>query len=99
MSPDDLEAIARDHRSAGLSEVEVAIMDFAARVSRDSCEMTDADARRLRELGLTDREIVDVALAAALRNYYSRALHALAIDPDVPPTLPEHLRAALVDDL
>jgi len=44
--------------------------------------MTEQDSRRLRELGLTDREIVDVALAAAVRNYYGRALHALAIEVD-----------------
>lgn len=48
---------------------------------------------------LTDREIVDVALAAGLRNHYSRVLNALAVEPDVPPSLPERLRSALVDDL
>lgn len=79
---EELVALARDHRNAGLPEVEVAIMDFAEKVSGDSAAMTEQDSRRLRELGLTDREIVDVALAAAVRNYYGRALHALAIEVD-----------------
>lgn len=65
----------------------------------NSSAMTEADSLRLRELGLTDRQIVDVVLAAAARNYYSRALHALAVDPDVPPDLLESLRDALVAGL
>ena len=60
--------------------------------------MTDADSsERLRELGLSDREIVDVALAAAARNYYSRAIQALAVLVDDFPELSDSLqgRAAL----
>ncbi|WP_369372707.1 carboxymuconolactone decarboxylase family protein [Promicromonospora sp. Populi] len=94
-----LELIARDFRTAGLTQLEVAAMEVAERVSGDSAAMTEADTLRLRELGLTDRQIVDVVLAAAARNYYSRALHALAVPPDVPPDLPEPLREALAGGL
>ena len=96
MDADELEAIAIDHRTAGLDDAEVAMMDFAIRLSTDSSSMSDADSGRLRAAGLTDREIVDIALAAALRNFYSRALHALAVEPDVPPSLPRRLREALI---
>lgn len=95
-SEDELARIARDYHDAGLSEVEVAMMEFAEKVSRDSSTMTDADALRLRELGLGDDEIVDVALAASARNFYSRALHALAVPVDVPPGLSAELRDALL---
>lgn len=81
-APDELVAIARNHHDAGLSEAEVAVMDFAERVSTDSSAMTDADSQRLRDAGLSDREIVDVALAAAVRNFFGRALHALAVPVD-----------------
>jgi uncharacterized peroxidase-related enzyme len=94
-----LERIARDYRTAGLTELEVAVMEVAERLSGDSSAMTQADTLRLRELGLTDRQIVDVVLAGAARNYYSRALHALAVVPDVPPDLPDSLRDALVGGL
>lgn len=93
---DELVAIAEDYHRAGLDETEVAIMEFAERVSGDSASMTDADTQRLRDLGLTDREIHDVALAAAMRNFYSRALQALAVEVDVPPALPVPLRDALL---
>jgi len=95
---EQLARIARDHRDAGLSEADVALMDFAAKLSTDSASMTDADSMRLREVGFSDREIVDIALAASLRNYFSRALHALAVDVDLPPGLSPRLTEALTLD-
>ena len=95
MDEAEIAAVLRDFHDAGLTEAEVAMMEFAQKLSRDSASMTDADSERLRELGFDDREIVDIALAAAARNYYSRALHALAVDVDVPPDLSPALRAAL----
>jgi alkylhydroperoxidase family enzyme len=91
-----LEAVARDYRDAGLDEAEVAMMEYAERVSRDSASMTEADTLRLRGLGFTDREIVDITLAAAARNYFSRAIQALAVDLEVPPGLSDRLRGALL---
>jgi len=96
---DELTRIARDYRTAGLPENEVAMMEFAEKVSTASHEMTDADSQRLRDLGYTDREIVDIALAAAARNYFSRAIQALGVAVDVPPGLPDTLREALVESL
>ncbi|MEW1963733.1 carboxymuconolactone decarboxylase family protein [Microbacterium sp. NPDC077644] len=92
---EQLERILRDYHDAKLSESELALMDFAAKLSRDSASMTDADSLRLREVGFTDREIVDIALAASVRNYFSRALHALAVDVDIPPGLSPSIQDAL----
>jgi uncharacterized peroxidase-related enzyme len=96
---DELERIARDYGNAGLSEAEVAMMEFAEKVSRESSAMTDADVERLRDLGFTDREIVDITLAAAARNYYSRAIQALGAAVEVPPDLSDRLRGALLAPL
>lgn len=93
---DQLVRIASDYRDAGLTEAEVAMMEFAEKVSGDASTMTDDDSRRLRDVGFTDKEIVDIALAAAVRNYYSRAVQALAVDVDVLPGLSGPLRDALV---
>ena len=57
--------IALDHRTAGLDEVDVAVMDLAERVVSDATSIEDADLQRLRTLGLRDDEIMDVVLAAA----------------------------------
>ncbi|WP_431277605.1 carboxymuconolactone decarboxylase family protein [Leifsonia poae] len=96
---DQLVRIAADYRDADLSDAEVAMMEFAERVSRDSPSMTEADSQRLREVGFTDREIVDITLAAAARNYFSRAIQALAVDVDVPPGLSDRLQTALLAPL
>ena len=96
MDEDELARVARDYRNAGLSDAEVAMMEYAEKLSTDSAAMTDADAARLREVGFSDREIVDITLAAAARNYFSRALHAMAVPVDVPPDLSDELREALL---
>ncbi|GAA1438343.1 carboxymuconolactone decarboxylase family protein [Leifsonia poae] len=96
---EQLERIARDYRDAGLSEAEVAMMEYAERVVTASADMTEADSLRLRELGFTDREIVDITLAASARGFFSRSLQALAVEPDTPPDLPERLRGALLAPL
>ncbi len=96
---EELVRIARDYHDAGLPEAEVAMMEFAQKLSTDSAAMTDADSVHLRDVGFSDREIIDIALAAAARNYLSRVLQALAVDVDVPPGLSEVLRAALLEPL
>jgi uncharacterized peroxidase-related enzyme len=87
LDAEQIARILRDYRDAGLTDAEVAMMDYAARLSSDSSSMTDADSQRLRDVGFSDREIVDITMAAAARNFYSRSLHALAVDVDVPPGL------------
>src|SRR5918911_4178862 len=42
--------IALDHRSAGLDEVDVAVMDLAERVVDDAPSIGDEDLQRLRDL-------------------------------------------------
>lgn len=96
MAEPDLIRLARDHHAANLSAAEVAMMDFAYRLSTDAVSMDDGDSQSLRDVGFSDREIVDIALAAAARNYFSKALQALAIDVDVPPGLGQQLQDALL---
>jgi uncharacterized peroxidase-related enzyme len=74
--------IARDHRSANLSELDVAIMDLAERVVDDATSIGDSDTQRLRDLGLTETDIMDVVLAAAARCFFSKSLDALGVLAD-----------------
>jgi alkylhydroperoxidase family enzyme len=89
--------IALDHRAAGLDEVDVAVMDLAERVVDDATSIRDADLQRLRDLGLSDTEIMDVVLAAAARCFFSKTLDALDVRPDASYVeLEPELREALV---
>jgi alkylhydroperoxidase family enzyme len=74
--------IALDHRAAGLDEVDVAVMDLAERVVDDATSIGDDDLQRLRDLGLSDTDIMDVVLAAAARCFFSKTLDALGAEPD-----------------
>jgi uncharacterized peroxidase-related enzyme len=78
----ELRAVAADHRRAGLEEVDVAVMDFADQVVADASAVTAGDVNRLRDAGLSDAEIFDVAAAAAMRCFFSKLLDALGAEPD-----------------
>lgn len=96
MDADQLERVARGDTAAGLSEADIAVMAYADKLSRDPQGMTDDDSRRLRDAGFSDRQIVDITLAAAARNYLSRALQALAVPVDEMPDLSPELVQALL---
>ena len=92
-------AIAKDFHNAGLPEAEVAMMDYAVKLSTEAASMTESDAQRLRDFGFSDREIADITLAAAARNFFSRALLALGVDLDVPEGISDELQEALLTPL
>lgn len=96
LSEEQLERVARGHETAGLDDADVAVMRFADKLSTDAAAMTDADSQALRDQGFSDRQIVDIALAAGARNYFSRALQALAVPVDDVPGLSPALREALL---
>jgi len=74
--------IATDRSSSGLDDVDLAVMDLAERVVEDATAIGDDDLQRLRDLGLTDPEIMDVILTAALRSFWTKTLDALGVQPD-----------------
>jgi alkylhydroperoxidase family enzyme len=89
--------IALDHRSAGLDEVDVAVMDLAERIVDDATSIGDADLQPLRDLGLSETDIMDVVLAATARCFFSKTLDALGVLPDASyRDLEPALRDALV---
>ena len=89
--------IVADRRSAGLDDVDLAVMELAERVVDDASSIGEDDLRPLRELGLSDAEIMDVVLAAAARCFFSKTLDALGVQPDAHfAELPQELLDALV---
>jgi uncharacterized peroxidase-related enzyme len=82
LKPDAVRALVDDYRTADLEPVDLAVMDLADKVADDAGSVTQADVDRLRTLGLTDAEILDVVLAAAARCFFSKALDALGTEAD-----------------
>ena len=81
-SADEVAAIARDFRSAGLSAADVAIMAFAEKVALEAYKITEEDVAGLRRHGLSDEEVFDVSLAAAARCFFSKTIDAMGAEAD-----------------
>jgi alkylhydroperoxidase family enzyme len=89
--------IARDRHGAGLSEVDLAVMELAERIVDDAASIEDGDLQRLRDLGLSEADIADVVYAASVRCFFSKTLDALGILADASfGELEPDLREALV---
>ena len=67
---------------AELHEADRAAMAFAEKLVDDATSIDETDVERLRAAGLSDRDILDVTLAAAVRCFYSKTLDALGVQPD-----------------
>ena len=98
-TPEQVERITTDHRTAGLDPTDTAILDLVEKVVLNAYKVTPEDIERLREVGLDDGEIVDVVLAAGVRCFISKALDALGAEPEpsydeVDPTLSRIARFA-----
>jgi alkylhydroperoxidase family enzyme len=74
--------IALDRRTAGLDEVDIAVMELAEHVVDDATSIDDGELQRLRDLGLSDGEVMDVVLTAAARCFFAKTTDALGVLPD-----------------
>jgi len=93
---EELQAIARDYRHAGLPPAEVAMMAFAETVAARANTVTPDDIEGLRRHGFSDTEILDIALAAAARSFFSKVLDGVGAAPDDAfMSLDENLRRTL----
>lgn len=77
---DRVRAVLRNYRSAELSLREVAILDYA--VAAAAGHPMEEHVLRLREVGLDDGAIIDVAVWSNLRALRSRIYEALGVQTD-----------------
>jgi alkylhydroperoxidase family enzyme len=93
---EELQAIARDYRHAGLPPAEVAMMAFAEKIAADANRVSAGDIDELRRHGFSDPEILDIALTAAARCFFSKVLDGVGAAPDDAfMSLDENLRRTL----
>lgn len=84
-------SILQDYHNADLTPEEIHMMDYASKISRDSSSIAQADIDVLRNDGLSDQQITDIALAIVARNYISRYFDAIGArtDPELQAKEPE----------
>lgn len=72
--------IAHDYRNAGLDKKDVAMLEYAEKITLRPNEVDKRDVQRLREVGWTDREILDIAALTSYRNFITRMADALGVE-------------------
>jgi uncharacterized peroxidase-related enzyme len=70
-------AVRRDFRNAGLDNRQIEMLAYTEQITRNASQITDADIQRLRNIGFTDLNIADIALAASFRSFMSRYFDAV----------------------
>lgn len=75
-------ALARDWRIAPLSSVDLALCDYAAKLTHTPSQMSPADLDLLRSHGLDDRAIHDATQVISYFNYINRIADALGVEPE-----------------
>lgn len=79
----ELAAILSDAGTApALDDTDRAVMAFAEQVVHDASAITVEDVNELRSHGLSDRDVLDVALAAGARCFFAKVIDAVGAEPD-----------------
>jgi uncharacterized peroxidase-related enzyme len=65
---------------AGLSQADVAMLLYARNLTVDATSIDENDITGLRELGFSDRAILEINLAAAYMNFVNRIAQGLGVE-------------------
>ena len=76
------EALVMNYRVADLDARQRAMLDFAAKMTTASATIEEPDRQALRDVGLTDADIWDVANVAGFFNMTNRVASATAMRPN-----------------
>ncbi|HJZ58433.1 MAG TPA: hypothetical protein VKE74_26055 [Gemmataceae bacterium] len=76
------QAVQNDYRSAGLTAREVALLDFAVKLTKSPAEVRRDDLDALRGHGFTDEQLVDAVHCTVYFNFINRVLDGLGVDPE-----------------
>lgn len=77
-----MHALARDWRTAPLSEADRALCRFAEKLSHHQHDMATDDLDALRAQGFDDRAIHDAVQVISYFNYITRVADALGVEPE-----------------
>ena len=69
----------RDYREANLTPQDRAMLDFTAKLTKESYKTTPEDLDQLRAVGFDDRAILQITMIAAWFNYVNRVADVLGV--------------------
>jgi uncharacterized peroxidase-related enzyme len=76
------ELMVQNYRAAELPPRQVAMLDFAAKLTEHPDKIVEADREALRKAGFSDRDIFDIAAVAAFYNMSNRLAAATEMKPN-----------------
>jgi uncharacterized peroxidase-related enzyme len=76
------EALVMNYRVAKIDARQMAMLDFAVKLTRESAAVTEDDRQALREVGFTDRDIFDIASVAGFFNMTNRVASGTDMRPN-----------------
>jgi uncharacterized peroxidase-related enzyme len=76
------ELIAQNYRAGRLPQKQVAMLDFAVKLTETPAKMIEADRQGLRNVGFSDRDIWDIAATASFYNMSNRMAAATDMKPN-----------------
>ncbi len=81
-SDEQRQAVQEDYRLAGLTRREVALLDFAVKLTKLPSGVRKDDLDALRRHGLSDEQLVDAVHCIGYFNFINRVLDGLGVDPE-----------------
>jgi RNA polymerase sigma-70 factor (ECF subfamily) len=82
---DQSQQVAIDHREANLSDSDVALLDFARKLTSNPHSFTDLDVESLRKSDFNDEQILEAVLTVGLAQLLNCIQFGLGIEPDFKP--------------
>jgi uncharacterized peroxidase-related enzyme len=71
--------LGRDYTQAALDEADLAMLDYAAKLTRHAVRVMPEDLDRLRAVGFSDQAILQINLIASWFNYINRVADGLGV--------------------
>ena len=81
-SDEQRQAVQGDYRNAALTQREVALLDFAVKLTKHPSDVHQEDLDALRAYGFTDEQLVDAVHCIGYFNFINRVLDGLGVDPE-----------------
>lgn len=74
-----VQALARDYSTAPIAAADRALLDYAAKLTREPWAMTLADVDRVRAAGFSDAAVLDLNLVASYYAFVNRIADGLGV--------------------
>jgi uncharacterized peroxidase-related enzyme len=74
-----VEALEADYRAAPLAEADLAMLEYAAKLTREPWTVREEDVRQLQAAGFDDRAILDINQVTGYYAYVNRLADGLGV--------------------